>query len=49
MEKIEVLAEFDKIVISIEPHPTGLIVTFYDGEMVLIPNALLEDCSRTVH
>ena len=49
LEDYKVLAGFDKIVVSLEPHPTGLIVTFLDGEMILIPNAMLEACSKTLH
>ena len=49
LEDYKILAEFDKIMVSLGPHPTGLIVTFLDGEMILIPNAMLEACSQTVH
>ena len=49
LEDYAVLAEFDKIIIALEPHPTGLIVTFLDGGMILIPNAMLEVYSKTVH
>ena len=28
LENYKIFAEFDKIVVSLEPHPAGLIVTF---------------------
>ena len=48
-EDYATIFEFDKLVVGLEPHPTGLIVTFLDGEMLLIPNAMLEACSQTMH
>ena len=49
LEDDKIVAEFDKIIIRLEPHRTGLIVTFLDGDMMLIPNTMLWPCSQTVH
>jgi len=49
LEDYATMVEFDKMVVKLEPGRTGLLVTFLDGDMMLIPNAMLGPCSQTVH